>query len=135
MTLKLEKMGCDFYRDDQHAASDCGNFRLRAHDIRTKDGRLVSGDFSRGTRYDFSKAAPRLVSEWQLYTDLEYTDDDGVTWAYTPDGKGGRLRNYSKCTDSPYYGKTDYTLAGILEVVNDMSSDHYDAVELVPVHP
>lgn len=134
MILKLEKMGCDFYLDEQRAASDCTNFRLRVHDIRTRDGLTVSGDFLRGVRYDFSKATPRKTSDWQLYTDLSYTGADGMTWAYHPDGKGGRLRNYDKCTDSPYYG-ADYTLGSILRVVNDMSVDKYDAVELVQVHP
>lgn len=127
--LYLTKMGCDFRPEDM-AASDCGNYRLRMPEILTKDGKMVSGDFSRGVRYDFSKKKPVKVSEWQIHTDLDYTDENGLSWRYTPDGNGGNIHPYTKVTQSPFYG-LDYTLANILAIVNTMAADPFDSVEVV----
>lgn len=126
--LRLEKMGCDFSPEDM-AASDCTNYRLRMPEILTKDGKLVCGDFSRGVRYDFSRKKPVRVSDWQIFTDLQYTDQDGMTWRYTPDGKGGTIADYRNVTQSPFYG-LDYTLANILTIVNTMAVDPFDSVEV-----
>lgn len=127
--LYLAKMGCNFSSEDM-AASDCTNYRLRMPEILTKDGKMVGGDFCRGVRYDFTKKKPWRVSEWQIHTDLGYTDENGQSWRYTPDGKGGNIHPYTNVTQSPFYG-LDYTLANILAIVNTMAAVPFDSVEVM----
>lgn len=126
--ITLTRMGCDFRAEDQ-GKSDCQNYRLRMAPILTKDGKMVGGDFGRGVRYDFSKKKPRKVTEWQIHTDFDYTDENGLCWRYTPDGQGGNIKNYDSVLQNPFYGK-DYCLATIKEIINSMAAEPVDVVEI-----
>lgn len=117
MVLTLRKMGLDFQSD----WSDCGNHRLRIENIETRSGKVVTGDFLHGPRWDFLGDKPKKISDdRQMFADLCYTDERGC-WGYHP---------YKNVTDIPYYGK-DFTLQNILDYVNSIAVNHYDSVEVV----
>ena len=132
-TLKLTKMGMDFYGADT-GATDCGNYRLRIPEIKTADGLTVAGDFNAACVLDFHNTKPgrkpRTITRFGLGIDLCYHTDTGNAYRYTPDGHGGNIQNYGSVLQSPFYGMR-YTLENILTVVNTFSAVKFDRVEVI----
>lgn len=107
--LKLVKMGCDFRTDDKRTIkSDCKNYRLRAENIKTKDGETVGADF--GFWGDFGDLR---VEAWQAITQ-----------------NGAAIYSAFPLLDNQAHGK-NYITADILKAVNAASLEHFDGVEIV----
>lgn len=109
-TLKLRKMGMDFYGNHQKAISDCGNYRLRA-EFTDRLGKNVCADFSPdstlGARWMRISASWFDKFSWAYYP-FDYMDLYGI------DGK-----------------KLRYCLDDILKAVNSVSAEQYDTVEVI----
>lgn len=109
-TLKLRKMGMDFYTERQKELSDCGNYRLRA-EFTDKGGKKVCADFfpdgTLGARWMRISASWFDKFSW-TYDPFDYADLYGI------DGK--HLR---------------YRLDDILRAVNSVSAEQYDDIQLV----
>lgn len=128
-TLKLTKMGMDFYGADT-GATDCGNYRLRIPEIKTVDGLKVYGDFNAACIMDHSGRKPRMISRFGLGIDLCYYTDTGNCYAYRPDGHGGNYTVWTGVNMQPFYGMR-YTLENILKVVNTFAAVKFDRVEII----
>ena len=104
-TLKLRKMGMDFYTERQKELSDCGNYRLRA-EFTEQQGYNAIADFTT----DRSN---------RLYANASFEDArDGYCYRYKPlEDVGRRLGAYC--------------LANILKAVNSVSNEQYDDVQLI----
>ena len=122
--LYLEKRGCDFFKDDPiNEQSDVGNYRVYMEFI-DKNGVEVRGDLSRGDVYRYKhkttgKPLKHRVFEHScgIYSDFQYTAEDGRTFAYRlPDGILDGLR---------------YTKADILKVINRVSKEEYTDIVIV----
>ena len=110
--LLAEKRGCDFFSGDTSVkGSDVGNYRVLIRFI-AKDGTEVCGDVMR------FRGGMELASQMCRY--------DGA----------------ANCTGFPYHwmnsmnmdshgSRYPYTIAGILEYVNDRSRERYDAIKWV----
>lgn len=118
MELYLEKRGCNFFAGDRIAQiSDVGNYRVFTEFI-DKAGTRVCGDFS-GRVWSYKervkyKRDRGIMQECPMYSDMGYTTYSGNSYGYTMDCKG-----------------RPYTIASILETVNEYSRNHYDSVKWV----
>lgn len=107
--LKLVKMGCDFRKDDKKTIkSDCKNYRLRAENIKTKDGETVGADFG----------------FWGNFGDLRVE-----AWKET-EQNGATIYSAFPFLDNQATGK-NYTTADILKAVNAVIVEQFDGVEIV----
>lgn len=104
-TLKLHKMGMDFYTERQKELSDCGNYRLRA-EFTEQQGYKVIADFT----------TDRCN---RLYADASFEDTrDGYCYRYKPLEDAGRKLGA-------------YCLTNILKAVNSVSTEQYDDIQVV----
>lgn len=131
-TLYLEKRGCNFWNDDRiNNISDVGNYRVGSYDysIKGKDGNNYVLEFTNWDRYTYRKINKRTGKPLKqkvkeilllsaLHIDTEFENERGA-WA--------NLKLESKLHKKPML----YTLENILNVVNEISVDHYDKVEFV----
>lgn len=107
--LKLVKMGCDFRTDDKRTIkSDCKNYRIRAENIKTKDGEKVGADFG----------------FWGDFGDLRVE-----AWKET-EQNGEAIYSAFPFLDNQANGKR-YTTADILKAINAVSVEQFDGVEIV----
>lgn len=131
--LYLEKRGCNFWQHDKiNEISDVGNYRVctLSECVRGKDGNIYLLEF---TQYDRKRTratnkrtgAPlkhpvtETVLENALYIHTQFHDAEGMCW------RNCKLEN--QLDDKNYI----YTLADILNAVNDISIDRYTAIEFV----
>lgn len=116
--LLLERRGCEFWPGEpENKESDIGNYRVCTpwEMIPGKDGNTYFLEFGMWKRQEGKKAA----TTYQLHLDTQYTGSDGYS-----------LRNLNM--EKPYNGNPKpYTTASILEIVNAISADHYDAIKWV----
>ena len=131
MILRLEKMGCNFWSDET-AKSDIGNYRVRTqgYEIQGKDGRLYFVEFSlwrnrKQARYNhkitgkpLKHTAYDIINNQGVDINLQYQDNNG-TW--------GNIRLENKLDKSNY----SYTQRDILRIVNRISVDKYDSIQII----
>lgn len=138
-TLYLEKRGCDFFKGDRiNELSNIGNYRVCTHyndskdcyRIKGKDGKLYFLEFTHWTKYEYrythkrtgkelKKPIKELINENALYVNTEYEDEKGLSW-----------RNL-KLEEEINNLNLDFTIDGILKVVNYISCEQYDKVEFI----
>ena len=107
-TITLRRMGCPFLKNDiMNHISDVGNHRVRA-EFTDKGGRRVIVDFMHNP--DSSV----------MFTDGQYTKGDSPSPVWREHPKVGYGAQWDK----------DYTLSGILNVINSVSAEHYDEIKL-----
>lgn len=135
--LKMQKMGCDIRPDDPEAKiSDIGYWRIGIYDYRIsgKDGKKYILDFCCNVHYNYrtthkitgkplKKPIREIITPCGLFIDTEYQkmSDDGFLQSW---------RN-SKLEKEVYQMHLDYTKENILKVVNYISSEKYDDIEIV----
>lgn len=129
--LKLEKRGMDFSPADEICkASDIGNHRLVTGDytIPAANGKTYYIEFMHTNKYTtrttnkrtgkpLARPVRECVAQNIVCTNAYYIDKDGVCW--------GDTSVWKKSYDAP----RPYTMAGILDIVNSISAQHYDAIE------
>ena len=126
-TLKLKKMGIDFWKDDKDVKdSDCGNYRLRlVEPIIDHNNTMIEGDFGKANKYLFifkngkKRKKPKLIHRLKLQTDLQTRGSDGLAFRYN---------KARKVVDSK---DLTYTKKDILKLVNTISKHKYDQVEII----
>lgn len=133
--LILEKRGCDFhFSDTDTKGSDVGNYRVTTFGdtVKGKDGKNYFVEFCHHKKYKYrttnkrtgeplKKAVKELVKVNALWVDTQYNDDRG-SW-----------RNIRIEQDINKLN-LDYTKAGILQAVNQISRNCYNAVEILDTH-
>lgn len=126
-TLKLKKMGCDFWSDDSiKSYSDLENFRLRLEFI-DKEKNYVMGDIGRGQKYRFTQKNGKILKKYikvhqhKLYCDFQITKKDGMTYGY----KTKIINDYIQENDLNYNSKD------LLKLINYLSSDTYENIEII----
>lgn len=130
MVLKLEKRGCDFWKDSkEEKLSDVGNYRVcTAERLTGKNGREYFIEFSGRDRYNYryfnkktgeplKKAVRELVAPCALWVDTEYENDNGA-W---------RDLNIEKAFFAA--GPRPYTCSEILRFASDLTGNNYDKIE------
>lgn len=132
--LELEKRGCEFSaRDSIAERSDIGNYRLCTHDenVLLKDGRKFFFEFTACDRYAY-RTTHKITGKELLHPkrDLllpdalcvgtQWTDDLGLSWR---DSK----------IETAFYAAAPvpYTQESILNFVNSISAEHYDAIKFI----
>lgn len=129
--LYLKKMGLDFgaYETD---GSDINNYRVRTLDecVPGKDGRLYFLEFSlwrnrkqvryyhKITKKPLKYPAYDIINPCAVAIDTEFTDANGC-WRNATLEEKLHAKNYS------------YTIADILAIVNEISTEKYDRIEFV----
>lgn len=130
--LKLTRMGGDFNASDSLGkVSDVGNYRVetRSDLVHGKDGKDYFLSFTHGYRRKYHDTNMRtgkplkhpyfeILSDHALCVENEYDNDRG-TWL--------NLKLERELHDL----NLDFTLAGILEAVNYVAAEPYDAVEIL----
>lgn len=124
MKVKIEKRGCDFWKDDEIAKiSDVGNYRVGVYDysIHGKNGKDYIIEFTGYEQYYFrttSKSGkplkhPKKVikNNNALSVRLTYEDEQG-TWGDVP-------------LAMELQKDKSYTKADILKVINELSKKQY----------
>jgi hypothetical protein len=113
--LTLEKHGCNFWDNSpEKQYSDVGNFRVFT-EFTDKNGIAVCGDFASYNVKDYTKKTKPIKIYNALSTHLQYTNKDGRCYRYSK----GNPENYR------------YTLLDILDYVNSISNEKYDAIKFV----
>ena len=130
-TLKLEKRGCDFSPFDERVrGSDVGNYRVCTTDFNlpAKNGKTYHLEIFRGdkwqTRYTnkrtgkpLARPVRELIAPCVAFVNACYDDEDGICWGDTSVWKNA------------YNEPRPYTIAGILDLVNSIAAQPYDAIE------
>lgn len=124
INLKMEKRGCDFFKDDEIAKiSDVGNYRVGCYNysIHGKNGKNYIVDFCSYKEYYYSTTSksgkpykhPRKVlkNNNALCVRLQFENERGV-WSDIP-----LARELQK--------DKSYTKADILKVINELSKKQY----------
>lgn len=107
-TITLRRMGCDFAKNDvMNVLSDVGNHRVRAEFI-DKEGRRVVVDFM------------HKLNSSLMWTDGQYTKGDAPSSVF---------RAHPRLGYGAQWGK-DYTLSGILKVINEFSAEQYGEIKV-----
>lgn len=134
-TLRLERRGCEYFAPDKDR-DDVGNYRVGSYDysIKGKDGRDYIVEFgannyrvwrttNKRTGAPLKKPHEEIVKANALYIDTEYEKDE-------PDGWRSAWRNSTLEHDIREM-RLDYSQAGILAAVNEISKDHYTKIEWI----
>lgn len=134
-TLRLERRGCEYFAPDK-GRDDIGNYRVGSYDysIKGKDGRDYIIEFVSWDAWTIRKTNKRtgaplkhpkteIIKRNALHIDTEFEKDE-------PSGWKSCWRN-SALEKEQNDKHRDYSIAGILETVNDISVDHYTAVEWI----
>lgn len=126
-TLKLLKMGCDFWSDENlKKVSDLENYRLRLNFI-DKNGIEVSGDVSRGYKNRFTKKNGEPLKKYvkvhqhMLCADFQYIASDGFTYGY-------KTNSIYKFIDD---NDLNYNSIDLLKLINHLSSENYTSIEIL----
>lgn len=131
--LFLEKRGMNFTAGDPiNKESDVGNYRVTTpgYTVRGKNGRLYHLDVMRGDRLNYRTVNKRtgatlkkpvydVVMTNAVFIDASFYDDAGNCY--------GDVDVFKAAFNNP----RKYTIAGILDAVNEFSADHYDAIEFI----
>lgn len=129
--LYLRKMGLDFWSDDA-IISDMENYRVRTlgECIPGKDGKMYFLEFSlwrnrKKARYNHKVTGKPLknpvyeiINRQGVAIDTEFSDDRG-SWRNWKLEEELNTKNYS------------YTQHDVLEIVNTVSTNHYDEIVFV----
>lgn len=127
--LKLQKMGMDFYPCKRTEQSDCGNFRLRMGAITAKDGTVFGADFGMGVKYAFTDKNGKKLSKPKVITET-HLHADAWTYKIIHDGTEGCV-HYREIEQAAWEGDYEYTRADILKLVNSISLEQYDEIEII----
>lgn len=133
--LKLERRGCEYFAPDK-GRDDVGNYRVGSYDhsIRGKDGRNYIIEFCSWDAWQIRKTNKRngqplknpikeIIKHNALYIDTEFNKIE-------PDGFVSSWRN-STLEREQNKKYRDYSIAGILDTVNEISIDHYDDIQWI----
>ena len=132
-TLYLEKRGMNFHSFDPICKdSDVGNYRVctPGYDIQGKDGKKYFMEVCRCNKARYRTENMRtgkplkhpkyeVIAVNAAAVDLCYIDDAGNCW-----------KDADVCRRL-FETPRKYTLANILDIVNEISADHYDAIEFI----
>ena len=112
-TLYLEKMGCDFFVDDDITKiSDLTNYRYYTHNIELKSGeKLDTLEIGHGARYQLNKNG------------YKYIDNFGCEW--------GLLELDKQLNKGNYNNGNLYTKETILNLINSISKNQYTNIEYI----
>ena len=120
--LRFKKMGMDIY---ENIESDLESYRIRLVDsIETKDGKTLVGDVMRGNVSEYKNGKIKKVRDNALAADLQFTDENGNTWAY-------RLYELNGEYDHNEYKESYYTKEYLLNKINSISKIQYDLITII----
>lgn len=125
-TLKLIKMGCDFWLDDSiKNYSDLENFRLRLNFI-DKENNLIHGDIGRGYKRRFTQKNGKQLKKFITVHHHTLCCDFQID---TINGSYG----YKTKTIYDYIDKNDlnYNSQDLLKLINYLSSETYESIEII----
>lgn len=124
-TLYLEKMGCDFFVDDDITKiSNLNNYRYYAYNIELKSGeKLDTLEIGHGARYQRNKNGYKYIDSFGCWFQTYYKDKDGCEWG---------LLELDKKLNKGNYDKTNiYTKENILNLINSISKNQYTNIEYI----
>lgn len=124
MKANLRKMGMDFM-SYYNGGSDVGNYRVRA-EFTDKNGIDVVADFGGYEKKEAyqkkdGKTAYRTANTNALHIDGCYTDSQGI----------GRNYAYLLKNSGFDFTKYDFTIAGILQFLSDVTGKEFTEIEFV----
>lgn len=124
-TLYLEKMGCDFFVDDDIAKiSNLNNYRYYTHNIELKSGeKLDTLEIGHGARYRLDKNGYKYIDSFGCWFQTYYKDKDGCEW--------GLLEIDKQLNKGNYNNGNLYTKETILKLVNSISKNQYTNIEYI----
>lgn len=124
-TLYLEKMGCNFFADDDITKiSDLNNYRYYAHNIELKDGeKLDTLEIGHGARYQLNKNGCKHIDDLGCWFQSFYKDKDGCEW--------GLLELDKQLNKGNYNNDNLYTKETILKLINSISKNQYTSIEYI----
>lgn len=124
-TLYLEKMGCNFFvNDDIAKISDLNNYRYYTHDIELKSGeKLDTLEIGHGARYQRNKNGYKYIDSFGCWFQTYYKDKDGCEWGLLELDKQLNKGNYNK--------KNVYNKKTILNLINSISKKQYTNIEYI----
>lgn len=134
--LLLERRGCEYFHGDQ-GRDDIGNYRVGSYDhsIEGKDGRNYIIEFGSWDAWTIRKTNKRtgaplkhhkteIVKYNALLIDTEFEKpEDGGRWFSSWHNSALEAEQNAK--------RRDYSKAGILETVNEISKDHFDDIKWI----
>ena len=134
--LYLEKMGCDFFNDDEiRKVSNLNNYRYYIHNIELKDNLnteklkdnknriLDTLEVGRGARYLYTNNNLKHVDNFGCWFNTYYRDDSNSCW--------GLLDIDKKLNEGNYSNQNIYTKETILQLVNSISKKQYTNIEYI----
>lgn len=135
-TLYLEKMGCDFFCDDEiNKVSDLNNYRYYIHNIKLKNNLNIEKlknnkniildtlEVGRGARYIYTNSGFKRADDFGCWFNTYYRDDDDVCWSL--------IDINNKLNKGNYNTENIYTKETILKLVNSISEIQYTNIEEV----
>lgn len=124
-TLYLEKMGCDFFvNDDIVKISNLNNYRYYAHNIELKSGeKLDTLEIGHGARYQLNKNGCKYIDSFGCWFQTYYKDKDGCEW--------GLLELDKQLNKGNYNNGNLYTKETILNLINSISKNQYINIEYI----
>ncbi len=124
-TLYLEKMGMDFFINDEITKiSDLNNYRYYTHNIELKSGeKLDTLEIGHGARYQFEKNGYKHIDNFGCWFQTYYKDKNGCNWG---------LIELDKQLNKGNYNRTNiYTKETILNLINSISKNQYTNIEYI----
>ena len=124
-TLYLEKMGMDFFYDDEITkVSNLNNYRYYIHNIELKDGKkLDTLEVSRGARYKQTTKETKHIDNFGCWFNTYYYKENGDCIALLELDKKLNKGNYN-CNNI-------YNKETILNLVNSISKIQYKNIEYI----
>lgn len=125
-TLYLEKMGCNFFVDDDITKiSDLNNYRYYTHNIELKSGeKLDTLEIGHGARYQLdNKNGYKYIDNFGCWFQTYYKDKDGCEW--------GLLELDKQLNKGNYNNGNLYTKETILNLINSISKNQYTNIEYI----
>lgn len=124
-TLYLEKMGCNFFADDDITKiSDLNNYRYYTHNIELKSGeKLDTLEIGHGARYQRNKNGYKYIDSFGCWFQTYYKDKDGCEW--------GLLELDKQLNKGNYNNGNLYTKETILNLINSISKNQYTNIEYI----
>lgn len=129
--LYLREMGLDFWSDDA-IMSDMKNYRVRTlgECIPGKDGRMYFLEFSLWRDRKKARYTHKVTSKPLKHPVYEIINRQGVAIDTEFSNDGGSWRNW-KLEEELNTKNYSYTQHDILEIVNTISTNHYDQILFV----
>lgn len=132
MVLYLEKMGCDFWKDET-SESDIKNYRVRTHGetIPGKDGNMYFLEFSLWRDRKKYRKTHKINGKPLKHPVAEIINTNGIaldTQYTNARGSWGNCKLEAEISEKNY----SYTKADILKIANEISTNTYTSIIFAP---